>query len=126
MKTSIIPALVAVGWIGLLANTQAVAQYGPVSPVPQNAAPTQAVPGTPAMDANAQASNREMATAPGTTLQVPTNDWLAVDNGLWDGAAVGPCCSKCGGGSGCPPDWYTMQGVRIMSRSSPRKGPISF
>ncbi|MBN1396313.1 MAG: hypothetical protein JW959_14915 [Pirellulales bacterium] len=47
-------------------------------------------------------------------------DGLMVDNGLWLGADVGPCCAVCGGGSGCPPDWYTEQGVRLMTRSRPR------
>jgi len=48
------------------------------------------------------------------------DDGFLIDNGLWDGAPVGPCCANCGGGSGCPPDWYTEQGVRILTRSRPR------
>ena len=43
-----------------------------------------------------------------------------IDNGLWEGADVGACCSICGGGSCAPPDWYTQQGVRILNRSRPR------
>jgi hypothetical protein len=39
---------------------------------------------------------------------------------------VGPCCAMCGGGSSCPPDWYTLQGARIISRGNIRKVPISF
>lgn len=43
-----------------------------------------------------------------------------IDNALWDGAMLGPCCANCGGGNACPPDWYTEQGVRILTRSRPR------
>ncbi len=38
---------------------------------------------------------------------------------------MGPCCSKCGGGNACPPDWYTLQGVRVLSRSKPRNLSLS-
>jgi hypothetical protein len=48
------------------------------------------------------------------------------DNGLWEGAVTGPCCSVCGGGSGCPADWYTLQGFRAFSRSAPRRLQIAF
>ena len=40
-------------------------------------------------------------------------------------ASVGPCCANCGGGSCCPPDWYTLQGTRILSRSNLRKFTIA-
>ncbi len=53
-------------------------------------------------------------------------DGLLIDNGLWMGADVGPCCAVCGGGSGCPPDWYTEQGVRLLSRGRPRARPIGY
>ncbi|MCR4411643.1 MAG: hypothetical protein NUV77_04355, partial [Thermoguttaceae bacterium] len=31
--------------------------------------------------------------------------------------AFGPCCAYCGGGSGCPPLWSTIQAVRILGRT---------
>lgn len=49
-----------------------------------------------------------------------------IDNGLWDGAEVGPCCAICGGGSACPPDWYTFQGARVLTRSKPRGIDIGY
>ncbi len=125
MKTSIIPALVAMSWMGLLADRQAAAQYGAVSSVPRYVSTAQAVPNNPAPNPGVQATNGDTAAAVDPAVEASTNDWLGMDNGLWDGAAAPPFCLKCGGG-GAPPDWYTLQGVRIMSRSSPRKVPISF
>ena len=125
VKTSFIPALVAVSWMGLLADRQAAAQYGAPSSVPRYVATAQAVPHPQATNTGVPAQNGGAATATDPAIDASTNDWLGVDNGLWDGAPVEAFCAKCGGG-GAPPDWYTMQGVRIMSRSSPRKVPISF
>jgi hypothetical protein len=66
--------------------------------------------------------------SPYPTAQTPgpvTGESTVSDSGLWDGASVGPCCSKCGGGNACPPDWYTLQGVRVLSRSKPRNISLS-
>jgi hypothetical protein len=134
VKTTLIPALVAIGWIGLLANVQAVAQYGPsvsavasqASPVSQNAPTAQGIPDNQVPNSGTQAPNGTPTVAPGATPNPTADDSLLLDNGLWEGASVGPCCAKCGGGSGCPPDWYTLQGVRIISRSKTRDLPISF
>lgn len=49
-----------------------------------------------------------------------------MDNALWDGAMTGPCCANCGGGNSCPPNWYTKQGVRILTRSRPRDAVIGY
>jgi hypothetical protein len=49
-----------------------------------------------------------------------------IDNGLWEGAEVGPGCSICGGGNCAPPDWYTQQGVRFFARTRPRGIPLGF
>jgi hypothetical protein len=41
-----------------------------------------------------------------------------IDNGLWEGASVGPGCAICGGGSNVsPPDWYVEQDMRVLLRS---------
>jgi hypothetical protein len=106
VRIALLPTLVAVGWISLAANVPAQAQNGPVAPA-----------GVPAA---------MPATAPAAPPDLTTNGPLLMDNGLWDGASVGPCCAMCGGGSGCPADWYTLQGTRIISRNNLRKIPISF
>jgi hypothetical protein len=49
----------------------------------------------------------------------PTGD-LLTDNGLWQGAPAGSGCAVCGGGDCNPPDWYTEQGLRILTRSRAR------
>jgi hypothetical protein len=46
------------------------------------------------------------------------NDVSLLDNGLWEGATVGPGCAICGGGSNVsPPDWYVEQDMRVLTRS---------
>jgi hypothetical protein len=100
-----------------MANIQAVAQYGPVVPV--GARPSsQPVSNGTAMQAP-PGSSAAASDAP------TTDNSVLVDNGLWEGASAGPNCSKCGGGSGPPPDWYTQQGAHFMSRSNPRRNPIT-
>lgn len=122
----------AIGWVGLLANTQAVAQYGPSSPatgqptayaafVAQNAPVLQESPNSPAPAPGSLTPNAAPMAVPDATFEVPPDNSLLIDNGLWEGAPVGPCCAICGGGSGCPPDWYTEQGVRILGRTRPRE-----
>jgi len=102
VKTARLPTLALLVWIGLLAQVPASAQ--------------QYMPSAPASEVS----------APGAPSGAATDQALMFDNGLWEGADVGPCCSICGGGSGCPADWYTRQGVRILSRSTSRKAQISF
>ena len=53
-----------------------------------------------------------------------TDDGLLIDNGLWTDASVGQCCPACGGGNGPPADWYTLQGVRVISRTLPGGSPL--
>jgi hypothetical protein len=48
-----------------------------------------------------------------------------MENGLFPDALSLPGCSACGGGNAAPPDWYTEQGVRVISRSAPRRNPIT-
>jgi hypothetical protein len=122
-------ALVAICGIGLLANAQAVAQYGPSAPASagpaaygaQNAPAAQESPNTPAPVPSPQASYGVSTAASDAAFGLPPDDSLLIDNGLWDGAPVGPCCAICGGGSGCPPDWYAEQGVRLLGRTRPRQ-----
>ena len=134
MKTALMSALVALGWIGLTGNIPAVAQNGasvpviatPDSPVSPSApaAQRQADSQTPSPDAQTPAYGS--AATPSAAPYAPAGGPTLVDNGLWEGAMVGPGCSKCGGGNANPPDWYTMQGVRILSRSKPRTLNIAF
>jgi hypothetical protein len=49
-----------------------------------------------------------------------------IDNGLWEGAEIGPCCAVCGGGSACPPDWYTFHGAKVIGRTKPRGIDIGY
>ena len=101
VKIALTPILVTIGWMSLVAMTPVMAQNGPV-------AQPEAAPDMPTANPN------------------PIDEVLAMDNGLWDGAMIGPGCAICGGGSNRPADWYTIQGVRILSRSNLRKRPISF
>ena len=55
-----------------------------------------------------------------------TDGRLLLDNGLWTDASGGHRLPACGGGSAPPPDWYTLQGVRIISRICPRRNTIRF
>ena len=113
MKIALLPTVVAIAWIGLMANVQAVAQYGPVAPANGPVAAPVAAPAT------------VPGAAPAATPTPTTNDPVLIDNGLWADASVGSCCATCGGGSCCPPDWYTLQGTRIISRSNLRKVHIA-
>lgn len=45
----------------------------------------------------------------------------AIENGLWPGCEADTGCAVCGGGYCTPPLWYTEQGVRILTRSRPRR-----
>jgi hypothetical protein len=54
------------------------------------------------------------------------DNMVGVENGLWEGCEPGNCCANCGGGYCTPPSWYTEQGARIITRSRPRKSPITY
>jgi hypothetical protein len=137
VKIALVPTLVVIGWVGLMADVRAVAQNAGVT-VPEAPAAVQVPNGVapapnPAMTATPPAAmpGNPPAAMPGNPAAVPgieqtVIDPTAMDNGLWEGAAIGPGCSKCGGGYACPPEWYTEQGVRILSRSNLRKSGISF
>jgi hypothetical protein len=51
---------------------------------------------------------------------------IALDGGSWGESALGPCCAVCGRGEYCPPTWYTLQEVRILTRSRERGLPLAF
>jgi hypothetical protein len=106
----------ALGCIGLFANFQAMAQQYPP-------------PNGPAAPQNGTAQGNPqpaVMAAPQPAANPATDEGLLIDNGLWTDASVGECCSACGGGSGGPPDWYTEQGVRVMSHSKTRYLATSF
>ncbi len=130
MKTALTPLLMAIAGIVLCVGSQAVAQdvykQQPTGPYAE-----QLIPVSPQYDngvADGDQPTDGMIEPGQSYLQAPDggmmDDGFMIDNGLWDGALVGPCCANCGGGSGCPPDWYTKQGVRILTRSRPRNQVI--
>lgn len=41
------------------------------------------------------------------------------------GMPVSRCCSKCGGGVCCPPNWYWQQNIRVLARTGLREIPLS-
>jgi hypothetical protein len=117
VKIALTPTLVAIGWMSLLANVPALAQNAPVA---------QANPPATAPEATATATTATPAMNSVYGSNPVVNEATAMDNGLWDDTMVGPNCAVCGGGSGYPDEWYTIQGVRILSRNNLRKVPISF
>jgi hypothetical protein len=56
----------------------------------------------------------------------PTEAPALEGNTSWDDTMVGPNCDVCGGGSGYPDEWYTTQGIRVMTRNNLRKLGISY
>jgi hypothetical protein len=95
--------------------------------IPTSPQPSQNLTPTPAAESQSPQSD----SVPGTIFPgvVPSDqspeamvgDMMGVDNGLWEGCTEDNCCSVCGGGYCTPPLWYTEQGVRILSRSRPRR-----
>jgi len=57
---------------------------------------------------------------PGVADEFTSSEMVSFDGGGFNASSVGPCCSVCGGGSNCPPGWYTEHGVRNLGRSKPR------
>lgn len=130
MKTALTPALVALGWFSLLASVPALAQngyvYAPDAASAGSATASSTAPVAASPTAPAPTPTNQSAAVQGPQAGPAANEPTLIDNGLWEGATVGPCCALCGGGAGCPPDWYTRQGVRILSRSKTRNYPIAF
>ncbi len=131
MKTTMLRAIVALTLLAGLMDVEASAQYRHASPAAAVAAQASPPDGSGASMAEAQSQTAPAPSdgtnrSPSGNAPTPVNDSLLMDNGLWDGAAVGPSCSICGGGSAAPPDWYTTQGVRVISHSAPRRIPIAF
>jgi hypothetical protein len=129
VKTALTSILVTFAWLGWFAEFRAAAQQQYYATPP--AAAGEALP-TPAGTATPQPGPGNQPASPGAVQPPggPPNNaadptWM-MDNGLWDGAAMPTACSICGSGSGTPPDWYTIQGVRVLSRSKTREFGISF
>jgi hypothetical protein len=118
--------LVALCGIGLSAHSRAMAQQQMPPYDPAYAAVQQPAPGAPQQGVVYGSPQQAGAAMPTPSANPATDDGLLIDNGLWDGAPVGPCCAICGGGSGCPADWYMEQDVRILNRSRPRDVGIGF
>jgi Putative beta barrel porin-7 (BBP7) len=126
VKTALTFVLVALGGIGLSVDSRATAQqqappsnpaYATVQPPASGGSQQGVVNGAPQPAGTA---------GPNAPANPAADTGLLVDNGLWDGAPVGPCCAICGGGSGPPPDWYMEQDVMILNRSRPRDAGIGF
>ncbi len=132
VKATLLRVIVALAFLAGMANIEAWAQYRYASPTGAVASDASSSGGGAAAGvAGAEPQPTEAAgegggDSPPGGSPTPINNSLLLDNGLWDDASVGPCCSMCGGGSCPPPDWYTFQGVRIISHSAPRKVPIAF
>lgn len=125
MKTALTSTLMALTWIGLAGGKPVVAQH-----TPQSHAQTDTVTGQVDVAARENSVTGDVSQSSGMVAADPPsplmpNGGLLIDNGLWDGMPVGPCCAICGGGSGCPPNWYIEQGVRVLTRSKPRGTDIS-
>ena len=61
----------------------------------------------------------------GMADEFSSNAIVSFDGGGFNASSMGPCCGVCGGGSNCPPNWYTEHGVRNLARSKPRGGVIT-
>jgi len=120
VKTASTPILMVLGWIGLFVAGQAEAQ-SPVLPVQVAPAGNMPVQNGPAQG-NTPAEDRVFTEG----IAAPAEGGMLMDNGLWDGASVGPGCAICGGGYSAPPDWYVEEGVRILTRSRPRGIDLGF
>jgi hypothetical protein len=143
VKMKLTSTLIAIGWFGLCSNMQAFAQYAQQyapsrvvahsSPNPsgstraallaRSAEPIQTPTGTIMKDS--QSPQPTGGTVTGDTIALTTEN-QAVDSGFWNDESQGPCCSVCGGGKDCPPDWYIEQNVRILSRGRPRDMGVGF
>ncbi len=118
VKISSVLAVFTIGCLAALTSAQAVAQSS--SSTPAVSAVQQSAPSAPQNEAPAGQPPQVAGGPPAAMPGGVADPSLMVDNGLWEGAETGPCCSICGGGASCPPDWYTEQGVRILGRSRPR------
>jgi hypothetical protein len=133
-KTTLAFVLTVVGAIGLATNSAATAQQAGPSYDPGNPAvvaqqspemvPLGAVNGYSGAPGTAGTGMPVSQTKP----PEPTgNEAALIDNGLWEGATVGPGCAICGGGSNAPPpDWYIRQDVKVLLRSATSHEGISF
>ena len=91
----------------------------PQPQVPTPAAPSLAQQGlsSPGMaPAGAAPADQNMQAQPDTMA----GEMTGIENGLWDGAEPGNCCSVCGGGYCTPPCWFLDQGARMLTRSRAR------
>ena len=130
MRIALTTLLTVVAGVVLCVGSRAVAQVAgqqnPVGPY------TQSMPNTPpneygaANDAQPIYEDGMNEPVYGDAQGTMAEGMAMMDNALWDGAMAGPCCANCGGGNACPPNWYTKQGVRILTRSRPRDAVIGY
>jgi len=76
----------------------------------------------PVEEAEASESTETPATRILEDTESPASYESVVEDGeLFGGASGAAGCEICGGGNSGPPSWYLEEGVRIMTRSSPRE-----
>jgi len=126
VKISTMKIMFVLGWIGVLCQGQAEGQHYVPYTVAQAEARANSSAGLNGESAGGSTqpneAMRESPSDPAVMDQSPM-----IENGLWEGAIAGPGCAICGGGSDSPPpDWYTLQGVRVLSRSKSKITPFSF
>ena len=153
MKIALTYAFLAVGGIALFSNGRAAAQYGyapegesaryamQTSPRTRSGGNAQSTPAAGAASAKSATDSTAAGSGTAETIAAPApsaagqppepatpvaTDESLLDNGLWPGAPMGPCCANCCDGYGPPPDWGLEQGVRVLARDRPREAPISF
>lgn len=118
MKIARMSILASVIWIGFLAGGPAAAQQ-------PNPTPELIPPGQP-MSQAAVAESSEAAGDFILSQYVPgeTSYWLDGPGSAPSG--LGPCCEVCGEGNSCPPEWYVLQEASVLTRSKPRRIPLTF
>ena len=115
-------------WIGLLTAGQSVmGQASPAVGEPATPTNTPAPANQPEPDRLQTDSDQEPSDS---VLDHPNPTAVVETSAVWDGGVFGndlpgPCCAICGGGNGCPADWYVEQGVRVLTRSRARGKALS-
>ena len=51
---------------------------------------------------------------------------ISLDGGTFGEYPVGPCCAVCGEGNSCPPNWYTQQEVKVLTRNKARRRDLTY
>lgn len=129
MRIALTTLLTVVAGVALCVGSGAMAQVaGQQHPVGSYTESMPKAPGEYGVADNAQPISENGMNEPvyGDSQGAMAEGMAMMDNALWGGAVTGPCCANCGGGNGCPPNWYVRQGVRVLTRSRPRDALIGY